>query len=492
MKHLLLLITLTAAYCTQSFSQTDTLWFDRSFKPTSKKYAVYYRPAPAKEGNNYRVLDYYKSGKLQGSALSAYPDKDFWVGNMYGFFENGDTLFVAGYKNGLPDGETREYYYGGKKRRTSTFINGLQHGVHTEYYSNGEILGQATYANGVPHGNFTSYSSKGKLRTEYNFSEGKLHGKYFSKTYSLLDFERKDEMKFIGNFANGNLIDYQMYFHGQKKPRVTARDENGVEHWKFYTGDTLILECYYKNNKRTGEWKRYSPDGKAIAEIITYNTDDTCTDQQPVDIKEIKNGVVLPKRFGGIIEDLYMDCTNARFKRFDKSGKVIADTDINGMDEALNNVPYELQYPELEDFYTFYINPMYNENTEILRGTEIVVEEEPTVVEAPVVEEPKVFTIVEQMPEFPGGDDALWKYLKASFVYPPKAVELAIEGKVLVRFVIHADGKVGDVTVLRGLQKDIDAEAVRLVKSLPAFKPGRQQGKPVAVYFNLPVPVKIK
>jgi len=96
MKHILLLVTFTADFYTQSFSQADTMWFERSFKPTAKKYATYYRPSPAKEGNNYRILDYYKSGKLQGSALSAYPDKDFWVGTMYGFFENGDTMFVAG------------------------------------------------------------------------------------------------------------------------------------------------------------------------------------------------------------------------------------------------------------------------------------------------------------------------------------------------------------------------------------------------------------
>jgi len=112
---------------------------------------------------------------------------------------------------------------------------------------------------------------------------------------------------------------------------------------------------------------------------------------------------------------------------------------------------------------------------------------EPVTTEAPVVEEPKIFTIVEQPAEFPGGDGELMKFLQKNIQYPQMERDNDISGKVLLRFVVMEDGSVADVTVLRGTSPGLDKEAVRVVKTLPKFKPGRQQGKAVRVYFNLPV-----
>lgn len=118
--------------------------------------------------------------------------------------------------------------------------------------------------------------------------------------------------------------------------------------------------------------------------------------------------------------------------------------------------------------------------------------EEPVVAEAPVVEEPKVFTFVEQNPEFPGGDGELIKFLQKNISYPQMERDNDIQGKVLLRFVVMEDGSVADVNVMRGVSPGLDKEAVRVVKMLPKFKPGRQQGKPVRVYFNLPVVFKLQ
>jgi protein TonB len=118
--------------------------------------------------------------------------------------------------------------------------------------------------------------------------------------------------------------------------------------------------------------------------------------------------------------------------------------------------------------------------------------EEP-IVEAPAaVEEPKVFTFVEQMPEFPGGELELMKFLQKNIQYPQMERDNDIQGKVLLRFVVSEEGAVGDVSVLRGVSPGIDKEAVRVVKSLPKFKPGKQQGKSVKVYYNLPVMFKLQ
>ncbi len=119
---------------------------------------------------------------------------------------------------------------------------------------------------------------------------------------------------------------------------------------------------------------------------------------------------------------------------------------------------------------------------------EVIVEKK----EEKPAEPEKIFTSVEQNPEFPGGQAALLKYLNSHIQYPPQAAENGKEGKVVVQFVVEKDGHVGEVKVVRSVDKDLDREAVRVCKSLPKFTPGRQNGQPVRVWFTLPVTFKLQ
>lgn len=101
-----------------------------------------------------------------------------------------------------------------------------------------------------------------------------------------------------------------------------------------------------------------------------------------------------------------------------------------------------------------------------------------------------VYRSVEQMPRFPGGEAALMKYLQDHVKYPPNAAW--IEGHVIVQFVVEKDGSIGEVKVVRSLEENLDKEAIRVIKSLPKFTPGRQDGKAVSVWYTLPVPFKLK
>ena len=103
-----------------------------------------------------------------------------------------------------------------------------------------------------------------------------------------------------------------------------------------------------------------------------------------------------------------------------------------------------------------------------------------------------VYRSAEQMPQFPGGEAALMKYIESHINYPPMAAKNNIQGKVVVQFVVDKTGKVGEVKVVRSVDKDLDKEAIRVVKSLPKFTPGRQDGKAVSVWYTLPVPFKLK
>lgn len=105
----------------------------------------------------------------------------------------------------------------------------------------------------------------------------------------------------------------------------------------------------------------------------------------------------------------------------------------------------------------------------------------------PQEEEVKVHSIVEVMPTFPGGEAALLKYVNSNIKYPSISQEQDVQGVVLLRFVVLEDGRVGDVVVQKSLDKHCDAEAIRVVKTLPRFIPGKQQGKAVRVWFTLPI-----
>ena len=97
-----------------------------------------------------------------------------------------------------------------------------------------------------------------------------------------------------------------------------------------------------------------------------------------------------------------------------------------------------------------------------------------------------IFTIVEQMPEFPGGMEALYQFLAANIKYPGGPDD-CVSGKIIVSFVIEKDGTVSDAKVVRKLHPAFDEEALRVVKLMPKWEPGRQEGKPVRVQFHLPI-----
>lgn len=131
-------------------------------------------------------------------------------------------------------------------------------------------------------------------------------------------------------------------------------------------------------------------------------------------------------------------------------------------------------------------------STEATAQTEVIPQTPPPPPPEEPVEEPQVFVVVEKMPEFPGGESALLAYLQANIKYPQYAREAGIQGIVYISFVVNEKGEVQDVTVLKGIGGGCDEEAVRVIKSLPKFKPGEQRGKPVKVRMNIPVRFTLK
>lgn len=102
-------------------------------------------------------------------------------------------------------------------------------------------------------------------------------------------------------------------------------------------------------------------------------------------------------------------------------------------------------------------------------------------------DEGEVFQVVEQMPEFPGGMDALMSYLSKNIKYPAQAQENNIQGRVIINFTVNKDGSIVDPEIKKSLDPSCDKEAMRVIKAMPKWKPGRQHGKPVRVRYTVPV-----
>lgn len=106
--------------------------------------------------------------------------------------------------------------------------------------------------------------------------------------------------------------------------------------------------------------------------------------------------------------------------------------------------------------------------------------------------EEEIFVAVEQQAEFPGGQAALMKWLSQNVRYPETAQQNDVQGRVIVKFVVEKDGSIGTATILKGVDKDLDREALRVVKKMPKWQPGKNNGVAVRSYFNLPVVFKLQ
>ena len=132
------------------------------------------------------------------------------------------------------------------------------------------------------------------------------------------------------------------------------------------------------------------------------------------------------------------------------------------------------------------VNAEVNEDTKNIEIAPVQIEEEEDETET------QIFTVVENEPEFPGGMEALYKYLAQNIKYPQLARDNGITGKVYVTFVVERDGSIANPKVLRDIGGGCGAEAIRVVKAMPKWTPGKQRGKAVRVQFNLPVNFNLK
>lgn len=132
------------------------------------------------------------------------------------------------------------------------------------------------------------------------------------------------------------------------------------------------------------------------------------------------------------------------------------------------------------------------EGNDEVGGEVLKAKEEIKAPEPPKHEENKIFTVVEQMPMYPGGDAALMQFLSSNIKYPTVAAENGVQGRVVVGFVVEKDGSITDVNVMRSVDPSLDREAMRVVKNMPRWTPGKQNGSAVRVKYQVPVMFRLQ
>lgn len=217
-----------------------------------------------------------------------------------------------------------------------------------------------------------------------------------------------------------------------------------------------------------GFWD-YSQDCEKL--IITLN-----------DVYDIKNNEAMAKVtfINGSVE--YAEPQNEEIKVVFENGKWVLD-DVHG-------------YKEL---FISYVKDSASRNAEEIQTGDVeeIAPVEDSVIDVPVIEEEEedadmIYQVVENQPEFPGGTSALMQYLSNNIQYPEASQEKGVQGRVVVQFIVNKDGSISDPVVARSVDPNLDKEALRLVSSMPKWKPGIQRGKPVRVRYTLPVAFKLQ
>ena len=176
------------------------------------------------------------------------------------------------------------------------------------------------------------------------------------------------------------------------------------------------------------------------------------------------------------------------WKSYDKSNYNLGDLNLDDMEEEIIPITRQEVKPPPPPPPPPEIIEIVEDEVEIENEVEI---EETDTDEDEIVEieedDEEFFMVVENMPEFPGGDLGLMKFIQKNVRYPAIAKEYNITGKVYVSFIVDKQGSVTNVKIVRGVDKNLDAEALRVVSLLPKYKPGKQRGKAVGVMFTIPI-----
>lgn len=228
-----------------------------------------------------------------------------------------------------------------------------------------------------------------------------------------------------------------------------------------------------------------------------------------MEIKKSPKADLEGKKTTGVLIGLVLILA-AMFVAFEWSERDVAITADSGIQEVAfeeemvpiteqeepKQAPPPPEAPKVEEVLQIADNDANVEETTIQsnedKGEAVEIKYVPAVVEEEEVEEQQIFQVVEEMPEFPGGMAECMKFLAKNIKYPTIAQENGVQGRVIVQFVVNKDGTIVDPVVVRSVDPYLDKEALRVIKAMPKWKPGKQRGKAVRVKYTVPVTFRLQ
>lgn len=370
-----------------------------------------------------------------------WPSSEYVLGQGHSLKTTPNALFLSM----LCDGPVKVYYRNGETKAEVMFKEGAATGPFAVYYPSGAQMVRGMLTDGMPTGELTMFYANGQSFSKGNYTpytqqelaEGwqKLYSASL-KRYPSASVEEEDFLEGSVNDTAQATAMIRYVFSSFSRHTSAHAARNGK--FLFYNKDgSKQAQLFYKRDKRSGDWTFWGT-GKKPLYVLHHGED----------------------------------------------GRILAATDSNGKRETLGALVGR-----------------WSAGTGVgIRRTGEGVEDGPAgldpgvIVEAaPALSSPPgtsgAFTFVDQMPEFIGDVRA---YLSNNILYPANARREGIEGRVVVRFVVRADGSITNAQLQRGIGGGCDEEALRVVRAMPKWKPGKQNGKPVDVWFNLPILFKLQ
>lgn len=377
----------------------------------------------------------YKNGKKEGK-------ETFWY--------KGSLIAEKEYAYGLLNGSHTTYWTESSQiKHKYTYLKGIKSGAFLSYYKNGQLGLKGTYKHGDLHGEILGYYKNGQQRMQLNMDRGTLNGPfnvYFSN----------GQLMMTGHFENGNLMTVQQSFDFQGQSIHKGEWSDGMGQISIYGfGDTLGVKLSFKMGKLHGKQLVYGKNG-SLEEELQF------VDGEPKGVQiEYDDGYFQSR---GNVENGYRIGT----WKYDEQSKIIFEeytlSDSISFDNNLASTFTDALFPPDRLFSNFWTS-----NT---------------------------FTVVEEMPQFRGGQSAMVKFLRGYVVYPELEMMTKIEGISYVQFVVNPLGAIEDIRIYPGMERhgtqSMHKESMRVISLMPRWQPGFQNGIPVKVSYSLPVRFKLR
>lgn len=461
---LILLIIIPTVLTAQKYSKItfepfsdDKHWIVNYFvNDTLFNQSQYLCDEPVNE-ENFTFLQ--KSGKLIHDGLSIQ------------FFPTGKEMIIIPFSNGQIDGTVKMNYPSGNLKWQSEWKAGQQSGSFSSYFEDGSKQVESNFDLGLKSGKEKVYFQNGKVRALLNYRQGKLNGK---QTTFFPNGKKKKNFRYEDNFdVDFKRISFEKYI---KSPRLFTIPLN-----------TYPIEDLLNNS--------VLPDISANNSAITLEILIGCDGK----VKEILDYGTISEQNIQFFDQLFKKITPLDTARFDNSPieytmilplKFYKGSYVSTCQSVIPS--WELTNLFENSFWRtrFHFKSKWIKNPEPQKSPEDLADA--LTRKNKGLNKDKVKKMVEVMPEFPGGEPALRKFIARTVRYPVDAAKNKEQGRVYIQFVVDTDGTITNIKVAKGVSPLLDAESIRVVKSMPNWKPGTQDGKPVRVSYTVPISFRLQ